>query len=58
MAIVPTSTPSKIRVGFARALHKRPVPTEYVDAAIDRIVQQVLVAGRAGNSLARRSAKW
>jgi transcriptional repressor NrdR len=28
----------KIRVGFARALHKRPVPTEYVDQAIDRIV--------------------
>ena len=35
----------KIRVGFARALHKRPVPTEYVDAAIDRIVQQVLSLG-------------
>ena len=26
----------KIRVGFQRALHKRPVPTEYVDAAIQR----------------------
>ena len=35
----------RIRVGFARALHKRPVPTEYVDAAIDRIVQQVLSLG-------------
>jgi transcriptional repressor NrdR len=35
----------KIRVGFARALHKRPVPTEYVDAAIDRIVAQVLALG-------------
>ena len=35
----------KIRIGFARALHKRPVPTEYVDAAIDRIVQQVLSLG-------------
>ena len=35
----------KIRVGFARALHKRPVPTEYVDAAIDRIVQRVLSLG-------------
>src|SRR5689334_685760 len=33
---------NRIRVGFQRALHKRPVPTEYVDAAIDRIVQQVL----------------
>ena len=28
----------KIRNGFARALHKRPVPTEYVDAAVERIV--------------------
>jgi transcriptional repressor NrdR len=35
----------KIRVGFARALHKRPVPTEYVDAAIDRIVALVLALG-------------
>jgi transcriptional repressor NrdR len=35
----------KIRVGFTRALHKRPVPTEYVDAAIDRIVAQVLALG-------------
>ena len=35
----------RIRIGFARALHKRPVPTEYVDAAIDRIVQQVLALG-------------
>ena len=32
-------------MGFQRALHKRPVPTEYVDAAIDRIVQQVLALG-------------
>jgi len=36
---------AKIRVGFQRALHKRPVPTTYVDAAIDRIVQQVLSLG-------------
>ena len=35
----------KIRVGFQRALHKRPVPTGFVDAAIDRIVQQVLSLG-------------
>ncbi len=35
----------KIRVGFARALHKRPVPTEFVDQAIDRIVAQVLAQG-------------
>ncbi len=32
-------------MGFARALHKRPVPTEYVDAAVDRIVAQVLALG-------------
>jgi len=29
----------------SRALHKRPVPTEYVDAAIDRIVQKLLSLG-------------
>jgi transcriptional repressor NrdR len=37
--------PSRLRVGFARALHKRPVPTEFVDAAIERIVQKVLSLG-------------
>ena len=36
---------AKVRVGFQRALHKRPVPTEYVDAAIKRIVQHVLSLG-------------
>ena len=36
---------NKLRVGFQRALHKRPVPTGYVDAAINRIVQQVLSRG-------------
>jgi transcriptional repressor NrdR len=36
---------AKLRVGFQRALHKRPVPTEYVDAAIKRIVQHVLSLG-------------
>jgi len=35
----------KLRVGFQRALHKRPVPTEFVDAAINRIVQLVLSRG-------------
>ena len=35
----------KVRTGFQRALHKRPVPTEYVDAAINRIVQHVLSLG-------------
>ncbi len=36
---------ARIRVGFQRALHKRPVPTEFVDAAIDRIMQRVLSLG-------------
>jgi transcriptional repressor NrdR len=31
--------------GFQRALHKRPVPTEYVDQAVERIVQQILGLG-------------
>jgi len=35
----------KLRVGFQRALHKRPVPTEFVDAAIARIVQSLLGRG-------------
>jgi transcriptional repressor NrdR len=35
----------KVRVGFQRALHKRPVPTEFVDQAIERVVQQVLSLG-------------
>ncbi|BBP03381.1 transcriptional repressor NrdR [Sulfuriferula plumbiphila] len=35
----------KLHEGFRRALHKRPVPTEYVDAAIGRIVKQVLSLG-------------
>ena len=37
--------PDKLRIGFTRALHKRPVPTEYVDAAIDRITQKLLSLG-------------
>jgi transcriptional repressor NrdR len=35
----------RIRTGFLRALHKRPVPTEYVDQAITRIEQRVLALG-------------
>ena len=35
----------KVRTGFMRALHKRPVPTEYVDQAITRIEQRVLALG-------------
>jgi len=36
---------NRIRNGFQRALHKRPVPTEYVDQAVERIVQQLLGLG-------------
>jgi transcriptional repressor NrdR len=35
----------KLRTSFLRALHKRPVPTEYVDEAIERIAQQLLALG-------------
>ena len=35
----------KIRTGFLRALHKRPVPTEYVEAAIQRTEQRVIALG-------------
>ena len=37
--------PDKLRTGFVRALHKRPVPTEFVDEAIDRITQKLLSLG-------------
>jgi transcriptional repressor NrdR len=36
---------NKIRTGFARALHKRPVPAEHVDEAIERIKQKLLSLG-------------
>jgi len=36
---------AKLRTGFMRALHKRPVPTEYVDAAVNRIEQKLLALG-------------
>ena len=35
----------KIHLGFTRALHKRPVPTEMVDAAIDHLIQKVFALG-------------
>jgi transcriptional repressor NrdR len=37
--------PDKLRTGFVRALHKRPVPTEFVDEAIERITQKLLGLG-------------
>lgn len=36
---------NKLLTGFMRALHKRPVETEKVDAAIDKIVQYFLGLG-------------
>lgn len=42
----------KIRVGFIKALHKRYVPTELVDAAIGRIM--AAVAGRGEREIAAR----
>lgn len=35
----------KVRVSFQRALHKRPVPTQLVDEAIDRIIYKTLGMG-------------
>ncbi|MBK9160884.1 MAG: transcriptional repressor NrdR [Nitrosomonadales bacterium] len=35
----------RLRTSFARALHKRPVPTEMVDAAIDRVTQKIFALG-------------
>jgi transcriptional repressor NrdR len=35
----------KLRLSFSRALHKRPVPTEDVDKAMDHIVQKLLSLG-------------
>lgn len=35
----------KLRTSFTRALHKRPVPTDLVDAAIQRITQKLLSLG-------------
>ncbi|MBL8505458.1 transcriptional regulator NrdR [Methylobacillus glycogenes] len=35
----------KLLLSFTRALHKRPVPTEYVDRALEHIVQKLLAKG-------------
>lgn len=37
--------PQKLRTSFTRALHKRPVSTELVDAAIDNVTQRVFALG-------------
>jgi transcriptional repressor NrdR len=36
---------AKLKLSFSRALHKRPVPTEYVEQAINRITQKLLSLG-------------
>lgn len=36
---------AKLRTGFSRALHKRPVSAELVDAAVERIGQKLLGLG-------------
>ena len=36
---------NKLMTGFVRALHKRPVPTDLVDVAIDRVVHKFLSLG-------------
>src|SRR6266566_2523090 len=36
---------ARVRNGFQRALHKRPVPTEFVDQAVDRVIARVLALG-------------
>jgi transcriptional repressor NrdR len=35
----------RLRTGFMRALHKRPVPTPLVDDAVNAVVQQALALG-------------
>jgi len=36
---------NKLHQSFSRALHKRPVPIEYIEQAIERIIQKVLAYG-------------
>ena len=36
---------NKLDQSFSRALHKRPVPVEYIEQAIERIIQKVLAYG-------------
>ena len=36
---------NKVRTGFMRALHKRPVPAEQVEDAINRVEQRILSVG-------------
>ncbi len=36
---------NKLHQSFSRALHKRPIPVENIDQAIERIIQKVLAYG-------------
>ena len=36
---------NKLHQSFSRALHKRPVPVDYIEQAIERIIQKVLAYG-------------
>ena len=36
---------NKLHQSFSRALHKRPVPVEYIEQAIESIIQKVLAYG-------------
>lgn len=48
---------NKLYTSFTRALHKRPVPTEKVDAAMERILQKLLGSG-AQEVLSRTIGEW
>lgn len=48
---------NKLLISFTRALHKRPVPTENVDAAIERILQKLLGSG-AQEISSRTMGEW
>jgi transcriptional repressor NrdR len=36
---------NKLHLSLSRALHKRPVPVEYIEQAIERIIQKVIAYG-------------
>jgi transcriptional repressor NrdR len=48
---------NKLYTSFTRALHKRPVPTEKVDAAMERILQKLLGSG-AQEVSSRTVGEW
>lgn len=55
----------KLHQSFSRALHKRPVPVEYIEQAIERIIQKVLAYGEKeitarelGENVMHELKKW